>query len=644
MPKGVPRRNAQPRAAAIQPSLTPESQPEEPSQANNERERVENEETIERQPAVDPSPISPPSTVEPVQDAPLTTEDALEPTVPFSPQTRSVTPITITDEVPGPEEECTTTGPPSILAQDVPPRSQISDSPHGEKRKARGGPAVELRTEDDTATITEPVSTETGVAPEPAKVPRSSIAPSSPANSRKRRKVTPDTSNTTTVAQSRVSISPVSQSTHARDRDVQSQSPEDLFRSATTRAASVSRMANSIDDQTRAIRQASISHVETEQTEGQTANAEESVGTATTQSGRKRRKKTVQEQAAEVIANAVGGSVRKSRKRNTAPDDAENYEINPDEMTMGSLMKNNKIGKKSALEAEMEANWTEILQRRQEDRDKALEAAQSRKRKAYSKLGPPAPLESTVAVGPQQMIVNGKIVVVTESREIDRNAQLTQAAVLDESNVREDKDYYKRVNQNTVGVKAMRGKKFRWDDESTQKFFKGLRMFGTDFMMIANMFPGLDRKQIKMKFIREENLDKAGVMAHLQNREAVDLEEYSEVSNIEFQDVTAVEEGIKAEEQRLRAEDNERRKREGFVVNEADVPLPSREGEGGGVDGSQAVEDGTGRFAELAADVMAPKKKQRKTNASSKKRGPKVGIRSEGGVEEVLGSIDEVQV
>eukprot|EP00331_Platyophrya_macrostoma_P032411 CAMPEP_0176455260 /NCGR_PEP_ID=MMETSP0127-20121128/30506_1 /TAXON_ID=938130 /ORGANISM="Platyophrya macrostoma, Strain WH" /LENGTH=302 /DNA_ID=CAMNT_0017844833 /DNA_START=61 /DNA_END=969 /DNA_ORIENTATION=+ len=47
----------------------------------------------------------------------------------------------------------------------------------------------------------------------------------------------------------------------------------------------------------------------------------------------------------------------------------------------------------------------------------------------------------------------------------------------------------------------------QWSSAETTKFFRALEIFGTDFSMIAMVFPQRNRLQIKNKFIKEEKLD-----------------------------------------------------------------------------------------------------------------------------------------
>ncbi|KAH7122578.1 hypothetical protein B0J11DRAFT_436764 [Dendryphion nanum] len=57
----------------------------------------------------------------------------------------------------------------------------------------------------------------------------------------------------------------------------------------------------------------------------------------------------------------------------------------------------------------------------------------------------------------------------------------------------------------------MPGQGARWTPEGTEQFYDALATFGTDFAMVATMFPGLTRRSIKMKFNREERDDPARI-------------------------------------------------------------------------------------------------------------------------------------
>lgn len=60
----------------------------------------------------------------------------------------------------------------------------------------------------------------------------------------------------------------------------------------------------------------------------------------------------------------------------------------------------------------------------------------------------------------------------------------------------------------------------RWSKEDNDKFFDALSRFGTDFSLIQHLFPNRSRRQIKLKFKREEreNLQKVEMYLKLRTR------------------------------------------------------------------------------------------------------------------------------
>ncbi|WP_422482684.1 transcription factor TFIIIB component B'' homolog, partial [Pleomorphochaeta sp. DL1XJH-081] len=44
----------------------------------------------------------------------------------------------------------------------------------------------------------------------------------------------------------------------------------------------------------------------------------------------------------------------------------------------------------------------------------------------------------------------------------------------------------------------------RWSKQDTELFYEAVQQFGTDFSMIAQLFPGRIREQIRNKYKKEE--------------------------------------------------------------------------------------------------------------------------------------------
>lgn len=396
---------------------------------------------------------------------------------------------------------------------------------------------------------------------------------------------------------------------------------------------------------------------------------------------RKRRKRNrdqaqgAEQQAAEVVANVLGtteDAVQGTRKRprGATPEDAEEHEIAPETTRMGDLCEDRKWGKKSETEKEMAANWDEILRRRKEDAEQRIAAASmgSRRKRDKERIdqieAEQAGTGMAAVVGLQ--IENGQIVVA--SREVDRRGHLSE--MMQEthpSDVREDKDIYKRVLATTVGCRNPIAPGQTWDDESTELFYTGLKRFGTDFQMISAMIPKKTRKQVKLKYNVEERKNWTRVKKCLSMKEDVDLDDYAQRTGVTFASVSEVYKQMEEDEKRLREEDEQRRRDEGIISQgqdgdeEADVALPSIEA-GGATEAAQegtgvvAGVSGTNRQSTVASRVRSTttarqtaqpvgKKKQpnKKNNANSKKSRQAANRNKDfEGVEERIGDITEV--
>lgn len=387
---------------------------------------------------------------------------------------------------------------------------------------------------------------------------------------------------------------------------------------------------------------------------------------------RKRRaKRTLQEVAADIVADAVGDTSeanevgaegakkRKRQRKRKIPEGAEDHEIVPSEVKMADLVKDKRLGKGSKLEARLEAvDWDEVKKKRreaEEEAEKQRELEREEKRTGISVRQDDMPTAATV---PKMTVRDGQIVLEEDSRLLDRHAEIEQAA---DETVREldVDDVTRRVNQSTVGRQHGVKQKGHWNDEMTDLFYKGLRMFGTDFMMISKMFPGMSRRHIKLKYTREERTNLTRVHNNLIAKEDVDIEEYSLMSNQVYEDPERVHEELRADEKRLRDEDMARRAREAEAEQgDTDAQdgniLQSREqgtAEPTGGDETETTAPETessakeNRFESIARSIVqrasAPKKAKKQTALARKReRKKKTGLE---GTEEVVGSIEDLQ-
>jgi len=395
---------------------------------------------------------------------------------------------------------------------------------------------------------------------------------------------------------------------------------------------------------------------------------------------RKRRKKnnaepqSIQDQAAEIVANAIGYSdLAPHRRRKATPENAEEHEIEEESTMLFDLCDTkHKYGKKSEVEKQMEANWPEILKRRKEDAAERLTRNLEGRRKKDRMQLPEQSGDGNMGEVPELVIQDGHIVVA--SREIDRQAATTTAAnaVLEED-VREDTDIYKRVNSSTVGPsRSQIAPGQHWDDLSTEQFYQGLKMFGTDFKMISNMIPGKNRRQVKLKYNAEERLNWAKIQRCLAQKEEVNLETYATMTGLEFGSVSDVYKQMEEDEKKLREEDEQRRREEGIISQqpehgegEADVPLPSIEGQDHDRDGETTAADasvqpaasdrqstaaashvGSTTTGRHTAQPQTKKKPQVRKSTATAKRGRQANAKSKGfeGVEERLGDVAEIGI
>ncbi|TLS24155.1 hypothetical protein PpBr36_09013 [Pyricularia pennisetigena] len=239
-------------------------------------------------------------------------------------------------------------------------------------------------------------------------------------------------------------------------------------------------------------------------------------------------------------------SKRPRKERSVTPEDAEQRAIDPSSLTMAELTKDLRIGKKFSRHDELRDRMKTLQEKQREERrlrkanggvtpgdedatalatGEVPESSQT----TSAPTGPNAGVGSSTqpaALGPQFEIINGEIVINQASLVHDRHA----AAMVDHADMEEveENDFTRMTNQATY----LRPTKIKgpnaWTKEETQQFYEYLRMFGTDFQTIANMFPGRMRRHVKMKFNREERHNPTGVNAALVGQKVVmiDLAEY----------------------------------------------------------------------------------------------------------------------
>jgi transcription factor TFIIIB component B'' len=244
---------------------------------------------------------------------------------------------------------------------------------------------------------------------------------------------------------------------------------------------------------------------------------------------------------------------RRRKERAATPEGASDEEIDITVMTMGDLTKDLKIGKKFSKFAEI----------KEMEEKKKQEAMRAKMRREYPELAPlldgnaaPSELQPNSATqeqqsnsgpnvpaaegreasperpmgvvsGPQMRVLNGALILDESSLTIDRqaNANMEREAM----ETVEENDFTRVVTQGTY---MKREPARSWDSAANQLFYKGLKQFGTDFQMIASMFPHRNRRQIKLKFNKEEKVNAAKINRILMNpKEPINLDDFEKMSN-----------------------------------------------------------------------------------------------------------------
>jgi len=219
--------------------------------------------------------------------------------------------------------------------------------------------------------------------------------------------------------------------------------------------------------------------------------------------------------------------------------------------------------------------------------------------------------------GPQLRLINGQIVIDDRSLVVDRHERPHEA----DMEVVEENEFTRIT---TSGSFMKREKNYYWSDHDTDKFYDGLRMFGTDFEMISKMFPGRNRRQVKLKFNKEEKVfPKKVASALIGEKVAIDLEEYSSHTRLTYEKI----EDIEAERDRIEEEHEEEQRRHDEEAAEvtrqkkaAISGILDGAGGAGGADSAKENEPDGGAGAIEDGKVSAASRTKKKGPAKRKKR------------------------
>lgn len=351
-----------------------------------------------------------------------------------------------------------------------------------------------------------------------------------------------------------------------------------------------------------------------------------------------------QAMAEEIVADATRNEIeqagppkkpgRRGRRRVPTPENAEVVEIVPRLVKMADLCKDIRIGMKSKRETALqELDWTEVV-RKQRERKRAVAAGEMPPPETVDQMlervGREREREQVMAQAvPNTIIVNGEIQLDQSSLQIDRHAHAQAERDAEQTEVVDESELTRRVNSASW---LKREKKESWDEENTDLFYNGLRMFGTDFEMISKMFPGRSRRSIKLKFNREEKLDKNRIKdTLLRERMPVDMALFQELSNTTYKDPKELEREM--EEDRKKLEEEQAKEREAI-----DQALAQRAAEAA-AEGAAVGNESSAKENEFGGEGAPAKGKRGRKAGAKKKAGRGKGL--VGGEVEVLGPLDD---
>lgn len=297
--------------------------------------------------------------------------------------------------------------------------------------------------------------------------------------------------------------------------------------------------------------------------------------------------------------------------------------IDPETYTIAQLTKDLKMGKRWDRYKDVETaerNRKREAQKQRLIRLGLLQEGEELPADDGSEAGTPAPESAPPAKAPtppppapaagtgisMRIDANGNIIIDESSLQHDRHreADAQRGTLL----VQEENEFSKRVTQRTYMRRQPKGN--AWNAEDTEKFYHGLRMFGTDFNMISKLFGGArDRRQVKLKFNREERAHPAAVNKCIIGEKVVpmDLEDIDGAAGLEDS------QAINDELARLREErEAEARRAEEEVQAEArkkrDELFGKKKGKNHHLQGQQdggGGDDGGGGEGETTADPTA---------------------------------------
>lgn len=309
------------------------------------------------------------------------------------------------------------------------------------------------------------------------------------------------------------------------------------------------------------------------------------------------------------VADEDTAPAKKRRKRLATPEDIEPKPIDSGATLMHELTKDVKVGRISEAETQLRTvDWKQIrkdkLSKHQEAMQTLVEETRSGKISARTTQKDQKLLAGDEAdSGPATRLKavrqpNGALAFVTteegddedEDAENERRHEDTATPTVNDRDVTADtasasappqvvlESKYTTAPFNTRtkihdrrrnnAEREIKYKTNPWTEEDTEAFYSALSMWGTDFSIINALFPARTRRQIKLKFVREERADPVRVnRALIQETVPMDIGKFARMTGKEdgdFKEAKVIMDALDAEREvevaKLETEKEEARK------------------------------------------------------------------------------------
>ncbi|KAF4333701.1 transcription factor TFIIIB component B [Fusarium beomiforme] len=281
---------------------------------------------------------------------------------------------------------------------------------------------------------------------------------------------------------------------------------------------------------------------------------------------------------------------RTRRARSVTPEDSESQLVDLQKLKMADLTKDLHIGKKFSRHDELRERERRARMKSklgvdgERDSSATPESGGQGEKAGSPATSSPTPSASAPAAssGPQFRIVDGQIVIDQSSLAVDRHARAAAAAGAMETV--EENDFTRLITSNSfMNTSKLKGPNI-WTDAETELFYRGLRMLGTDFEMISKMFPGKQRRHVKLKFNREERHCPQRVNAALIGEKTVkiDIEEYKAFTGSEFEPVADIEAEQRKIQEEYEAEEKRRADEQAEIMRQRREELFKDDDDGDG--------------------------------------------------------------